>query len=331
MPTIAKQEASEGAQHYVRWNPYRSPYAIELKLDLVSRLAAEVAKAEKVGTEIGGILIGFFPDCPVPTLRIEEFELVPHSAENGPVYMLDPSEQDYFAAVRTKASLRGMSAVGFFRTHIRPGPLRPSLADRTLLSGQFKDPVYVVLLVEARQPHTGAFFLALNGQVFTDPAVQEFQFDERALGSAGEVQPRVAEEKIAAEKVASGVTQPRSRMRHYVLLALLLLIAVGIGIFAWPFLKGRLSSSDQLNLAVTGSDRLLQISWNHALPEVGEAENGTLVISDGGTHRVITLHRDELKFGVVEYERQNQHVQVTLTLNMPGSTSVTQSVAWQSR
>ncbi len=330
-PTMFQQQSHEEPQHYVRWSPHYSPYAIELKLDLVPRLINEIAAAERLGIEIGGVLIGSVTEAPSPLLRIEDFELVPRRPEDGVVYMLDPGQQQYLAGLRAGASATGMSAVGFFRSHLRPGPLRPSLADRSLLLGHSKDPLYAVLLVEAREPRMGAFFLAFNGQLSTDPAVQEFRFGERALRSAREIRPDVSKEIYNfGSEIPSPVAEPSPGIRRFGLLAILLLIALATGVFSWPFLSGLLPSWNHLDLAVAGSDHILKISWNHALPQIGQATDALLVIADGTTHRVIPLGRDELKFGVVEYESRTRQINITFTVNMPGSTSLSQSVEWHS-
>jgi hypothetical protein len=333
MPTTSQHESNDEGQQYARWSPYRSPYAIELKLELVPRLIGEIEAAEKLGIEIGGVLIGSFTDSLPTTLRIEEFELVPRNADNDPVYMLDAGQRQYLAGLRVGATARGISAVGFFRSHIRPGPLRPSLADRSSLVGQFRDPEYAVLLIEAREPRMGAFFLPLNGQLSTEPAVEEFPFEERALKSAREIRPDVASEKhdsgSEGESLGAG---PGHRVRRYVLVAVLLLIVLSAGIFSWPLLSGLLSSFDRLDLAVGGNDQVLKISWNHAVAGLGRATDASLVIADGANRRVIQLGRDELALGVVEYEPQtrNQQIHVSLTVNMPGSKSLNESAGWQS-
>jgi hypothetical protein len=327
------QQSNDEAQQYVRWSPHRSPYAIELKLELVPKLISEIAAAEKLGIEVGGVLIGSFTDSPPATLRIEEFELVPRNADDGPVYMLDAGQRQYLAGVRVGATARGTSAVGFFRSHLRPGPLRPSLADRSLLVGQFKDPLYAVLLIEAREPRMGAFFLALNGQLSTEPAVEEFRFGERALRSAGEIRPNVVSEQYnpGSERKSLAAGEGH-RARRYVLMTVLVLVALGVGIFSWPLLTGLLTSFNRLDLAVEGSNQVLKISWNHAVLGLRNATDASLVIADGANRRVIQLGRDELEWGVVEYEPRtpNQQIHVTLTLNMPGSTPLTESADWQS-
>jgi hypothetical protein len=327
---MSQKQSSDEAQQYVRWDPYRSPCAIELKLELVPSLIEEIAAAEELGIEIGGVLLGSFTGSKPPTLRIEDFELVPRDADNGQVYMLDAGQRQYLASLRAGASARGLSAVGLFRSHLRPGPLRPSLADRSLLVGQFKDPVYTVLLVEAREPRMAAFFLALNGQLSTEPAVPEFRFGERALRSAHEIQPSIASEKNSfGSENTSHVGGSDHRVRRYGLIAVLLLIATGTGVLSLPFLSGLLSSLNRLDLAVVGNDHVLKISWNHGLSELGRATDASLFIADGTNRRMIQLGRDELKWGAVEYEARTQQIHVTLTVNMPGSMALTESADWE--
>jgi len=327
-PRMSQRQSNEDAQQYVRWNPSGAACRIELNLELVPRLISEIAAAESLGIEIGGALIGTFTDSPTPVVRIEECELVPRNADNSPAYMLDPGQRQYLTGLRVGASARGRSAIGFFRSHLRPGPLRPSLADRSFLVGQFKEPIYVVLLVEAREPRMGAFFVALNGQLSTEPAVQEFRFGERALRSAREIRPDIASERYkSGSERKSAKSGTASGFRRYGILAFLAI--AGAGIFLWPLLSGMLSSLNRLDLAVIGNDHTLKISWNHGSTELSRATDASLVIADGTTRRAVQLGRDELQWGVVEYEPGSRQIHVTLTLNRPGSSSLTESADWQ--
>jgi hypothetical protein len=327
---MLQQQSPEETQQYVRWTPYRSPYAIELKLQLVPRLVNEIAAAEKLGIEIGGVLLGSVTDSKPAALRIEEFELVPRNVDNGQVYMLDAGQRQYLTGVRVGATVRGLSAVGFFRSHLRPGPLRPSLADRSLLVGQFKDPVYTVLLIQAREPRMGAFFLALNGQLSTEPAIEEFRFGDRELSSAREFRPSVASEKYnpGSEDTSRG-TPAGHRISRYGLMLLLFLLLLGTGVLFWPLVTGLLSSLNRLDLAVAGNDHVLKISWNHAASDMARATDASLFIADGTNRRMIRLGRDELRWGTVEYETRTQQIHITLTVNMPGSTPLSESADWQ--
>ena len=69
---LPERESSDDAPLYIRWSPDRSPYAIELRLDLVPKILQELAEGERLGIEIGGVLVGSFPDAYMPTMRIED-------------------------------------------------------------------------------------------------------------------------------------------------------------------------------------------------------------------------------------------------------------------
>ena len=308
---------------YVRWNPERSPYAIELNLEVATRLAQQVSESEELGIEIGGFLFGIHPSAGFPTLRIDEFRLIPRRAEDGPVFMLDPKAYDRVMASQVEAHMMGRSPVGFFRTNTRPGPLRPSLADKLLLGGEFKENVNVVLLIQASAPYTAAFFLASHRDWPDEPSVREFFFDEAGFNALPEVQ---AEPEPAPQMAR----QPRRRSLQtwHLVTALCLIFAVfGIKLWLAPPARGAFTPSTGIQLAVSG-DRILRVSWNHSSSDIGRANSARLLIVDAAEHREIPIGPDELRLGTVEYQRSGPKVQVTLVLEMPDATSVSQSVAW---
>ncbi len=308
----------EEAPFFIRWNPDRSSYAIELKLDLVSKIRNELAESEKLGVEIGGVLIGSFPGAHTPTLRIEDFETIPRRPDDGQIYMLDPSQHERVAEVRWKVKESGRAAVGFFRSHVRTGPLRPSLTDRSMLSVQFSQATYAVLLVEAQEPHAAGFFITANGQPPEEPSVKEFRFDESAFKALPEIEPAALEE------------EPNSRVqaaiRRFAWIPVLLILGF-IALRLW-LPRSDESLSNPMGLAITASGGLLKVSWNHAARDISNATDGTLLITDGASRREIKLGPDELKLGTVEYPRNSEHVRITMTLNLPGSASPSESVDW---
>ncbi len=317
--------APDSSPLYVRWNPERSPYAIELKLDIASSLARHVRDAERINVEIGGILVGTFPPAGVPTLRIEGFELFQRDSDENQIFMLGPQEHERLAAAQARARRAGRSVLGFFRSHMRPGPLRPSLADRTLFGTEFKEGVQAILMIQGTPPQFAAFFIGARGQLSEEPAVREFRFNESDFGALPEVEPSwpTGEDNAEPAPVRGG---------WYILIAVLLIAVVAAGLYIWSVWTGtRLfpSRSGEIALAVTGG-RTLHITWNHSAPDVTKAESAKLVIIDGDTHREVQVGLDELRLGTVDYERTSDRVQVTLMLAMPGATSLSQSVAWHS-
>ncbi|MBV9763856.1 MAG: hypothetical protein JOZ48_03340 [Acidobacteriaceae bacterium] len=321
-------DQQDDAAYYIRWSPDSGPYAIELKLDLVNRIVKEISEAGAHGVEVGGVLFGTFPKANIPVVRIEDIEMIPRRAEDGPVYMLDPVQHQRFAGARWRAKNQNKVTIGFFRSHVRPGPLRPSLADRSLLSGQFSQSVYVFLLIQAREPRTAALFVATNGQLADEPSVREFRFDQAEFSSLPEIQPDAPQQEHPSKKSTG------TRNRWLKPLAVPILIAIfTVAILWWisrrtAFFEWIRPSPDQLQLEVRQSGDLLQISWNHNARELNRASGATLVIGDGASGQEIKLGPDELKLGVVDYQPSSRQVHVAMKVNAPGSKPLTESVEW---
>ncbi|MBV9267652.1 MAG: hypothetical protein JO061_15900 [Acidobacteriaceae bacterium] len=308
----------EEAPLYVRWTPEGSPIAIELRLDVMPRLRAEIEAAEKLGIEVGGLLIGSPPNAVAPAIRIDDYAMISRGPDDGPVFMVNPREHDRFLTTRWEARTKGRTGVGFFRTHIRPGPLRPSLADRTLLAAQFKDDSYILLLIEGREPRRSALFLGARAKLADEPSVSEFHWTEAEFSALPESVPAMP----AATK-----QPPGGRAVTWAAIVLVfLLAAAGFLLFraGFPLSFG---ASHNIELSAAGGN-ILTITWNHSAPDVEKATAGRLVISDGRTQREIAIGEDELRLGTIEYQRATDEVKVTLELEMPSATSVTQSVTW---
>ena len=325
------EEFADDAPLYIRWSPDRSPYAIELKLELVSKMAGELAQAERLGVEVGGVLIGSFPDAHMPTLRIEDVDMIPRHAGDGTTFLLDPEQFARFSGVRWGVRASGSAPIGLFRSHLRGGALRPSLADRNLLSAEFKQAIYAALLIQGRSPHGAAFFIAANGQLSDEPAVREFRFNESEFRALPEVQP---ESPPPGKGWRAAFSRPKLRL-YAIIVALLLIGAAGcILLLSFnrqqavpPFAR----SGYPMRLAVTGYDHLLRISWNHAARELDGSSGATLMINDGTSRRQIKLGLDELRLGSIEYDRSTPHVQVTMAVEKPGSPSHSESAEWNQR
>ena len=327
---VSEPRFSEDAPLYIRWSPDRSPYAIELKLDLVAKILREVVEAEKSGSEVAGVLVGSFPDAYMPTVRIEDVELIPRDGKEGAAYLLDPRQQEAFSQVLRGVRGRGGAALGLFRSHLHRSPLRPSDAERILLSSEFKQAIYVALLVQAEQPHAAAFFLATDGHLPEEPAVREFRFNEEDFRALPEVKP----EAVPQEKESEAPR--RHGFRVYAVVAALVLIGLGACLLMWSFSKQVtlppwLGPSHQLQLAVTGHDRLLRISWNHAARQLEGSTGATLVITDGSTRREIKLGLDELRLGTVAYDRSSPHVEARMNIENGTATSFSESTDWEQR
>jgi hypothetical protein len=325
MPKPSQQQTTEEAPLYIRWNPDRAPYAVELKLELISRLNGELNEAERLGIEIGGMLLGSLPNPEVPTLRIDDVAIISRRFEDGAIYMLEPGQQQRFAEIRAAAKVQNRVPAGFFRSHLRPGPLQPSLADRTLLSEQFANGVYALLLIQSRAPRTAAFFLSGNGQLTDQPSVRKFFFDE----SEFKYLPEVAGDALDG-KEAYPFMEPRGASYRWIaVLGLTVLAALLLlGIFSGEIVRTFRPPSNKLDLAATSAGDELKISWDHGASPLEHARGALIVIDDGDSHREVRLDPDELRLGEVDYERLTKKVAVTMTIDSPGSALPPQTLEW---
>ncbi len=327
MPRRSDRKSSRQAPLYIRWAPFRSAYAIELRLDLVAQLLAEIERAAAAGLEIGGVLVGSFPNAQTPTLRIEEVELMARRPENGAVYVPHPETHRHLHEIRVRAQRRDRSVVGFFRSHARSAPLLPSLTDRSLVSEELAQGVYALLLIEARAPHFATFFLSAGGQLPEEPSTREFVLDEQEFKALPEIRP-------AAARNSRQDAREASKIPFYGLLAVGL-IAV-IALFAWA-LPGNIGepwsggSSGQLGLKLTAADHLVRISWDHSARPISTAQGATLLIVDGTARHEIKIGPDELRLGTVDYQNSASRVEVTMKLDSPGANVAPQSATWTQR
>lgn len=320
-------EHLEIAQLYVRWPPEHASVAIELRLDLVSQLSRELARGSQQGVEIGGVMLGRILQGRTPTLRVEAIEMIRRRLDDGPVFLLNPRQLNLFQEICQAAKSGDRAAIGLFRSHLRSDLLQPSTADRSLISEQFGIHPHALLLVQARAPHSAAFFVSRGGELPFEPAIAEFLLDEAAL----KMLPEIPGEE--SRNATRPLTRQATRSRSVWLLGVLALAFAAV--FAWLVarepLKASLSRSpNQIDLGVTSADNLLRIHWNHSAREVSLAKSALLTIVDGSRRLQLPLDRDDLRFGSVEYQRRvvSRTVSISVKLDAPDRTAPVQSINW---
>jgi hypothetical protein len=322
MQTAMAPKTQKDGAFYVRWGPDFSLYTIELKLELVEQIAEEMRRASGSGQEIGGVLLGSFPGGSEPTLRIEEARIIPRTPEDGPVFLPNPKQYRNFVE-QDKRGFDGREVVGIFRTHTRRGPLRPSLADQTMVAGICPNEVGALLLIEGDEAAKASLFLRTSQPFPDQPAIAPFVWNAQDLAALPEL----------ADRPAVRASGPGRHSRKGLFVAAAVLCAmIAAATYAWsgiPISPPFIAADDNPHLAVSG-DRILNIAWDRHSSLVQRASSAKLLIVDGQYAREITLGANELRSGAVEYERTNRTVQIMLVLTMPGDFSVTQSVAWRS-
>lgn len=305
---------------YVRWEPEGAGFAVEMRLDVIGRLQNEVESARETAVEIGGVFLGQAPQPSSPVLRIDDVVPVLRRPEDGPIFMLDPGEHDRFLTTRWDARSSGLQSVGFFRTHVRSGPLRISLADRTLVTGHFTQQAMLVMLVQAKAPHRAAVFAGRGALLPVAPVVPEFVLDRSAF------------ESLPAPERGAKPGRPRIPAVLFWLLCAVVLVGVAaVAYRTWSDLSRAIPGAEAAGPALhVTNGPLLTITWNHYASNVKDALSGKLTIVDGNIRRDVPLGPDALQLGAAEYQPATNTVVVTLTLAMRDATNIVQSVTWRS-
>jgi len=317
---------------YVRWTPDTCPYALEMRLDLITRLKMEMEQAEAANAEIGGVFLGVLPTQDSPTLRLDDLILVPGSALPQPnamtEYSLDAAQVKHLAEMSAESRVARRPFVGFFRSHLRGGHMVPSPADVPMLSPQFPEGIFAFLLVGARlgPSREAAFFLSLAGQIPLAPSFAPFPLEEGMFQLLPEVPAEATEDVRNFQFARSRPPLPWPAVLSFALVVFL--------IGTWT-LGSRISqifrpASNMIDLNVIRSGNNLKITWDHSAPVLNGALGATLVIMDGRSHRELKLDPEDLKLGQVSYERLTKKVYVVMSLDSPGVKLPAQTFDWVS-
>jgi hypothetical protein len=219
--------------------------------------------------------------------------------------------------------------------------MRPSLADRTLLAGEFDSSAYVLLLIGSAQPPVASFFAGSRGELSEQPSVSPFRFELAELSRLPEADSdstdrsersaaRVSYADVSGASSLPAEIPPRHPRSTYVATALLFLTVIA-AVYAWSDLpnRGLLSFAAAADPGLSiGGDRVLHISWNHGAPSVNAASAAKLTIIEGDTRRELAIGAAELRAGTIEYQSASASVQVTLTLEMP-NVNLSQTAIWR--
>jgi TonB family protein len=179
MAAVASVAAGTASAAGYVWEDPGDSIMIQVSLDLVEQLGAAVQRglgAGPRGNEIGGVLWG----RPLPGFRravlIEDFELAPCEHLRGASYTLSPKDQRVLGTRLARRSAR--QAVGYFRSHTRPG-MYLDRDDFAVFSQHFPEPWQVFLLVRpsTEGPAMGGFFFWEDGDVNRRSTYRQFPFD----------------------------------------------------------------------------------------------------------------------------------------------------------
>ena len=167
------------------------PFTVRVSLDLIEQLNAIIADPRRHrDEEMGGILLGVVREPHV--VEVNGFQFIPSEHHRGTIFALGLREQ--FRVSQRVASLNkhSLRAVGFFRTHNRPG-LFLDQDDFALMQDAFSGPSQIALLVKPLDPkpsNAGIFFWQ-DSELDRRGSALLFPFDAETLRAQGpiEVQP----------------------------------------------------------------------------------------------------------------------------------------------
>ena len=307
------------------WEVPGKPISIQLSLDVVDRLQQDVMRGfgalPRRGAEVGGILLGSSAG-PGPTVRVQDYQLVPIQYKRGPSYRLSDDElQVFYRAVR-----QSPSPVGYFRSHTRDG-VGLSEEDLGLLSNCFPEPEAIALLIRpfATKPSVAGFYFKEQGAFQTGASLLEFPFRRGAL-APGDSSTPVRKEASPAAPIEAATRDPRRPWP--VLPIILLLIGMLLGYQAALSVRSPRSPYElALTLRQSGSE--LQLKWDGESPVIRNAQKGTLTIEDGSDVKSTNLTRTDLQGGsAMSYRPLSKHVRFRLDVFPTAHNSVSEAIDW---
>ncbi len=336
---LASTDAGASQGSFFQWTDPAHTITIELKLDVIdrlNRLAREAFQREPGrGLEIGGILLGYGSANEENRTVIEDFEVLECEHLRGPSFLLSGRDRKLLQQKLQRAAWkRGLTAVGFFRSHTRPG-MYLDQDDFGVMQTYFADPRQVSLLVKpsADDISLGAFFFWEDGDIHRKAPYQQFPFDGKELASDGrrvvERRPDMPAPRRAAPSpitsraprtAASAIPMTAGGRRRSAKLMWMAvgIIAVLIGI-AWLIAHSRSSSvtpspGTGIALQVNRSGESLVLSWNRDAQVVRSSQRAVLWITDGGVRNRLDLDAAQLTRGRVVYFPTSRDVNFELEL-----------------
>jgi hypothetical protein len=325
---LATRDDFNPAVPLLHLNHARAPYAVEVSAAMMSRLLDVVERGEAQGVEVGGLLIGSFPKAPTLTLRIDDFVLLDRRADDEKRFELSVEQRARLSTLRHRMLEQQRQTLGVFRSNLRPGEdkLALSAADRELCAIEFGRAIHVGLLIRAEAPHRSAFFLpGSDGALEATPPLPEFQFNAEDLARLAPRGPVLAPDPVS-EKVDRGPASKPQFIRWMAGAWLTLALLICLGLTLWAPVTKRMLFAGGLRLGVERRGSMFELDWNRNQPDLGRALSAVLIIEDGGAERRIVLGSDELQTGRVAYKSAAQGVKFRLSVILPDSTELAQTV-----
>lgn len=324
------------------WTFPECPVRIHVSFQFIERLRTEFLRPDCADREVGGLLIGN-QLSPAGEVEILDFLPLPQEAtEPAKCFVMRP---DSLAAALQMCSATRRRVLGYYRSHLGPRVfLRPE--DIECIHKSFQDPANVFLVI---RPHDGrasaGFFFWQDGSVFADSSLT-FPFSAAELKSrawATLMGGAVKEGKPPAQvsRAAGAVLRSVGRAKYVLAWVALLAVLITTAILKrdslltayrnWRPAPAQ-ESFRSLGLHVQRDGFNLVVAWDKSAPEVANAKEGGLVITDGANQPLLVpLTAAQLRTGSVSYVSGSDRVDFRLNVIGPSGDAKTESIVSVSR
>jgi periplasmic protein TonB len=343
---MVSEEPGHSTGDYFVWSSEERPVSVHLNLRGVNALDAQaratLGTMPRRGIEIGGLLLGRVknPNPGQYIVSVEQFEPFEIEHLRGLSYILSAADRDTLSQRLRKLAVgkKGLSVVGFYRSHTRPG-LYLDEYDSDLLKTYFADASSVALLVRPVHdgPSTAGFFIWEEGEIYRARTYREFPLKAELLNPQWPAERPDASAPVdsplpaispAIARTTSPVMPPSAaldssaaanagralRNPWIAWTAAAAAILITAAALRQPGDNDRKHPHNVLSLNAEASQSGLRLTWDRTNPLIAEHGAATLSITDGDEEKLLALDATQLKTGALVYWPTSRDVNFRLQI-----------------
>lgn len=314
----------KSAGEYFVWSVEDRHVSVHLNLSTVNlfdALAREVlATLPFPGIETGGLLLGRVrnPNPGQYIVSIERFEPFEIDKVRGSRYIIRGDDRDeLFERLRKfEKTNKGLSVVGFYRSHLRPG-LYLDEYDFDLMKSYFAHPSCVAMLFRPvhDSPATAGFFFWEDGEIHRARTYREFPLRAELLRQRQPVErPDASAPMVSPLPVTPDASAGALRNPFFAWTAIAVAALIAAAALWQPGNPLRKRAHNVLSLNAELSQSGLRLTWDRTNPLIAQNGSATLSITDGTEEKQVVLDATQLKTGALVYWPTSSDVNFRLQL-----------------
>lgn len=342
-------------------------FAIHLSLNMITQLTAQIARSggKTQPEETRGILLGRSIDTPFRATVIEDFKLIPASADGSNA---DSDDVLFEIACRMAEAGNEQRALGFFRAQ-RDGNLNLAARDLQTFSRLFCETGKIALLIQTSRTSNesdAALFYWQQGGVYPRDFGFGFPLDagQLAKGHPGWRYANPLDQAPAAAKPApqrppapmpmpAPVSASHERIRWSRLVPTAALVAICVGALQLVTRSNHTTAAASaptetagsqgtasrnivnaagpgneqgLGLTVTTRQHQLEIRWNRVSPVIAASDKGVMQITEDGITEAVPFDQSQLRDGYVAYTPKTTDVNIRLEVTRKDGGTTSESI-----